>query len=214
MPAPPTMQVTWIGPGRQREVLAAGHGFDEPPDERAARACPSDDREYLLIAYLADGTPVGLARATALRRLDSPARKLFPYEVAVAPEHSELRRRGRRAALARTLVRICKAEGVAEPIVLTHRSTRAAMHRYASTGTHRLVRVDRCARRGRRRAGLRLDVPRRRRGLAGAPSALGPAYMWILMRVPSGAQSNTSLAFSSDSPTQPLLDGVPKPPRQ
>jgi ribosomal protein S18 acetylase RimI-like enzyme len=127
------MRVQRVSQGDEHLVVEAGHLFDRPPDEQALRAYLADERNYLLLAYLDDGTVAGFVRGTELGRLDGPERQMFLYEIDVAPEHQ---RRGVGTALIRALERICQDEGFAEMFVFTNRSNTAAMGLYASTGAH------------------------------------------------------------------------------
>jgi ribosomal protein S18 acetylase RimI-like enzyme len=127
------VRVEWIRPGHEQRVLAAADLFDHPPDEQATRAYLADDRNYLLLAYLDDGTAVGFVRGTALGRLEGPEQQMFLYEIGVAPEYQ---RRGIGTALIQALERICRERGFGEMFVFTNRSNTAAMRLYASTGGH------------------------------------------------------------------------------
>jgi ribosomal protein S18 acetylase RimI-like enzyme len=127
------MRIAWIRPGDEQRILDAAHLFDHPPDEAATRAYLEHDRNYLLLAYLNDGTVAGFVRGTELRRLDGPARQMFLYEIAVDPEYH---RQGVGTALIRALEQICRDQGFAEMFVFTNRSNTAAMRLYTATGAH------------------------------------------------------------------------------
>jgi ribosomal protein S18 acetylase RimI-like enzyme len=127
------MRVEWIKPGDEQRVLEAAHLFDRPPEEQATRAYLADDRNYLLLAYLDDGTVAGFVRGTELRRLDGPERQMLLYEIGVAPEYH---RQGIGTALIRALEQICRDQGFAEMFVFTNRSNTAAMRLYVATGAH------------------------------------------------------------------------------
>jgi ribosomal protein S18 acetylase RimI-like enzyme len=127
------MRVERIGPGDERRILDAAYLFDHPLDEQATREYLAHDRNYVLLACSDDGTAAGFVRGTELRRLDGPARQMFLYEIAVAPEYQ---RRGVGTALIRALEGICRAEGFAEMFVFTNRSNTAAMRLYLATGAH------------------------------------------------------------------------------
>lgn len=125
------VRVERISPGDEPRVLDAAYLFDRAPEPESTRAYLTDDRNYLLLAYVDDGPAAGFVRGTALGRPDGPEVQLFLYEIAVAPEYQ---RRGVGTALIRGLERICRDEGMAEMFVLTNRSNTAAMRLYACTG--------------------------------------------------------------------------------
>ena len=127
------MRVKRMKPGDEQRILAAAHLFDHQPDEQATRAYLADDRNYLLLAYLDDGSAAGFVRGTALRRLEGPERQMFLYEIGVDPPYQ---RRSIGTALIRALERICREQGFGEMFVFTNRSNTAAMRLYASTGGH------------------------------------------------------------------------------
>src|SRR6266536_3290038 len=118
------MRIERMRSGDEPRVVDAGHLFDRPPDEQATREYLTDDRNYLLLAYLDEGQVAGFVRGTELRRLDGLERQMFLYEIGVAPEHQ---RQGIGKALIEVLARICRDEGFAEMFVFTNRSNAAAM---------------------------------------------------------------------------------------
>jgi len=135
------LRVEWIRTGDEQRVLAAAGLFDRPPHGPATREYLARDENYLLIAYLDDGTAAGFVRGTELRTLDSPARQMFLYEIGVAPG---FQRRGIGKALIRSLEQICRDRGFAEMFVLTNRSNTAAMRLNESTGGHTESATSRC----------------------------------------------------------------------
>jgi aminoglycoside 3-N-acetyltransferase I len=119
-----------LGPGHEREVLAAAHLLDEPPDPSAVRSYLAEDRNVFLVAE--EGSrAVGFLRGTELGQLKSGQKQMFLYEIEV---ETKSRRRGIGGDLVRWLDRYCRERGFEEMFVFTDPSNEPAVRLYRSTG--------------------------------------------------------------------------------
>jgi aminoglycoside 3-N-acetyltransferase I len=124
------VQIQRLGPGHEREVLAAPALFDEPPDPVAVSAYLRDERNVFLWAR-EGGRAAGFLRGTVLGQLKGTHPQIFLYEIAVL---EEFRRRGIGRGLVEWLLRYAREAGCDEVFVFTDPGNTAAVALYRSTG--------------------------------------------------------------------------------
>jgi ribosomal protein S18 acetylase RimI-like enzyme len=112
------------------EALIATLATQRTLSDDEARALLEDEDTILVVAF-DDAEPVGFVLAYVLRRRHGDARRVFVYEVEVAPAH---RRRGVGSTLLRELEALAVANGIPRGFVLTDRDNVAAMGLYQSIG--------------------------------------------------------------------------------
>lgn len=125
------MQIQLLNAGNEAVLQAvAPDVFDDPIDPAAAAKFLADPNHYLAVA-LDDSIVIGFVSAVRYFHPDKPNPELWINEVGVADSH---RGQGIARRLMEAVLDEARQQGCAEAWVLTHRSNRAAMRLYASSG--------------------------------------------------------------------------------
>jgi ribosomal protein S18 acetylase RimI-like enzyme len=111
-------------------VLAAGRLFDDAPGLDATRRFLGESNHHLLIAYDADGTPLGFVSGVETTHPDKGT-EMFLYELGV---DEPVRRRGVGRALVAALARLAGERGCYGMWTGTESSNDAALATYRSAG--------------------------------------------------------------------------------
>lgn len=114
-----------MGPGDAKRVAAAGHLFDDAPQEEALNRFLADPDHHLLVAYLEDA-PVGFVSGVEVTHPDKGT-EMFLYELGVSSEH---RHHGIGTALVESLVELAKSKGCYGMWVLVDDENAAAAATY------------------------------------------------------------------------------------
>ena len=124
------VEIRRLGPGDEAAVHAAGHLFDERPGPEATRRFLAAAGHHLLVAYAADGRPVGFVSGVETVHPDKGT-EMFLYELGVdEPE----RRRGAGHALVQALVALARERGCYGVWTATEPGNAAARATYARAG--------------------------------------------------------------------------------
>jgi ribosomal protein S18 acetylase RimI-like enzyme len=124
------MNVRALGPGDDGAVAAAQHLFDGPSDQAATARFLADSDHHLLVAYDADGRPVGFVSGVEMAHPDKGT-EMFLYELAVA---EPARRRGVGCALVEALATRARERGCYGMFVFTDDNNAAARATYRRVG--------------------------------------------------------------------------------
>ncbi|MFG2191564.1 GNAT family N-acetyltransferase [Streptomyces sp. NPDC048639] len=114
---------------RPDDVLAAGHLFDGPPQQRATERFLAEPGHHLFVAYV-DGVPAGMVTGVETTHPDKGT-EMFLYELAVDEPY---RRRGIGRALTAALADLARERGCYGMWVATDGDNTAALATYASVG--------------------------------------------------------------------------------
>ena len=123
------MELRWLGPGDEGEVLRAAHLFDDAVDEAWARRFLGQPDHHLGLA-VRDGRPAGFVSGVEMTHPDKGT-EMFLYELGVDDAH---RGQGIGTALVQALVDRSRARGCYGMWVLTSRDNAAALATYRATG--------------------------------------------------------------------------------
>jgi ribosomal protein S18 acetylase RimI-like enzyme len=124
------MNVCALGPGDDEAVAAVQHLFDGPSDPAATARFLADPGHHLLVAYDADGRPVGFVSGVEMTHPDKGT-EMFLYELAVA---EPARRRGVGRALVEALAKLARERGCYGMFVFTDDDNTAARTTYHRAG--------------------------------------------------------------------------------
>jgi aminoglycoside 3-N-acetyltransferase I len=100
-------EIRELAEGDEDAVLAAGALFDDPPDRAATRRFLAEPSHHLLIAYDADGEPVGFVSGVETTHPDKGT-EMFLYELGV---DEAARRQGVGRALVEALAAVAQRCG-------------------------------------------------------------------------------------------------------
>ena len=125
-------EIVRMGQGDDARVRAAGHLFDQSPDDEATAKFLADPGHHLLIAYI-DGTPAGFVSGVEVTHPDKKT-EMFLYELGV---DEQFRRRGIGVALVRALVDLATDRGCRGMWVLADEDNAAAKAMYRKGGAGR-----------------------------------------------------------------------------
>jgi ribosomal protein S18 acetylase RimI-like enzyme len=124
------VEIRRLGPGDEQAVHAAAHLFDKQPEADATRRFLAEPTHHLLIAYDAEGRPVGYVSGVETTHPDKGT-ELFLYELAV---DEPIRRHGIGRALVRAFERLARERGCYGMWVLADADNDAARATYTSAG--------------------------------------------------------------------------------
>jgi ribosomal protein S18 acetylase RimI-like enzyme len=125
-----TAVIRRLGPGDEQAVLDAGGLFDGAPDPDTTRRFLGEPSHHLLIAYDADGTPLGFVSGVETTHPDKGT-EMFLYELGV---DEPARGRGVGRALVEALVALAGERGCYGMWTGTEASNAAALATYAAAG--------------------------------------------------------------------------------
>ena len=124
------VEIRRLGPGDEQAVHAAAYLFDRQTDDAATRRFLAEPTHHLLLAYDADGRPVGYVSGVETTHPDKGT-ELFLYELSV---DEPIRRQGIGRALVEAFAQLARERGCYSMWVLADADNDAAQATYTSAG--------------------------------------------------------------------------------